>query len=182
MVATSAPPSISFIVPTIGRPSLTTALASIETWDSDEVLVVQHTPPAGDYGASERQEGTDKARCDYLAFLDDDNVYVPGHRVLMDRTIRDSRIKNATPVPILFRIQFPNGKRIWSRKWVKNGNVDTQMILVPNDKDMLYAWNTQRRCNDFFFINQWRWSARTIFWCPDVIALMGHDEATPFAV
>jgi hypothetical protein len=44
---------ISFIVPTIGRPSLAKTLASIECWPGDEVLLVGspngHTPSSTPY-------------------------------------------------------------------------------------------------------------------------------------
>jgi glycosyltransferase involved in cell wall biosynthesis len=166
--------SISFIIPTLRRLTLQRAIDSIEVWPRDEVVVVASDPPGirVAWGNPERQEGTDRARCDYLAFLDDDNTYVQGHRALMDAAIREGE----PHVPILFRIRYPGGRMLWERRWVKNGNVDSQMILVPNRPEMLHDWRSKQRFADFHFINQWRWPAKSIKWREEVIALMSHED------
>lgn len=164
--------TISFIIPTIGRPSLKDTLASIEIWPGDEVLVIEHHPPSGNWGNAERQEGTDKAKCDYIAYIDDDDVYVPGARQTMDEAIRQEPKDH----PILFRIKYPNGRVLWDKKRVKNGNVSTQMILVPNVKEMLWGWDQSHSWADFWFISRWKWPAKTIKWREEIIALMGHND------
>ncbi len=164
--------TISFIIPTVGRPSLQKTIDSIEKWPGDEVLVIQHTPPSGNWGNAERQEGTDKTKCDYLAYIDDDDVYVKGHRAIMDQAIRENPNGN----PILFKIKYPNGRILWEKKWVKNGNVSTQMILVKNNKSMLYHWDQQHTWADFQFINRWQWPAKSIDWRNEVLVLMGHND------
>lgn len=162
--------TISFIVPTIGKPSLKNTLASIETRPGDEVLVIQHHPPSGNWGNAERQEGVDKAKCDYLAFIDDDDVYVTGHRKLMEDAI------NQEPhgYPILFKIKYPDGHTLWTKKRVKPGNVSVQMIVVPNIKSMLSPWDQKHAWADFEFINCWTWHAIDIKWREEVICLMGR--------
>lgn len=164
--------TISFIIPTIGRPSLKKTLSSIETWLGDEILVIKHNPPSGNWGNAERQEGTNKAKCDYLAYIDDDDVYVPGARRLMDAAIKEKPKDH----PILFKIRYLNGRELWQTKWVKNGNVSTQMILVPNIKEMLWGWDQKHSWADFQFINRWKWPAKTIKWRSDVIVRMGHND------
>lgn len=164
--------TISFIVPTTGRPSLKKTLASIETWPGDELLVIQHNPPSGNWGNAERQEGTDKAKCDYLAYIDDDDVYVPGHRKIMAKAIEENPGGN----PILFKMRYPSGRVLWQKKWVKNGNVSTQMILVPNKKEMLSKWDQKHTWADFAFINCWHWPAKTIDWREEIICLLGHND------
>ena len=143
--------TISFIVPTIGRDSLQATLGSIEKWPGDEILVIRHNPPSGNWGNAERQEGTDKAKCDYITYIDDDDTYVPGARAIMDQAIRES-----PDVPILFRIQFPSGRILPRKKWIKNGNLSTQMILVPNKKEMLYGWDQKHHWADYYFIKRWK--------------------------
>lgn len=165
--------TISFIIPSMGRKSLQATLNSIKKWEGDEVLVIKHNPPSGNWGNAERQEGMDKAKCDFLAFIDDDDVYVEGVRELMDKAIRDSGDNR----PILFKMKYPNGKVLWNKKWVKNGNVGCPMILVPNNKEMLYCWEQKRSMADFHFINRWKWSAsKDIFWVDKIIALLGHND------
>ncbi len=161
--------TISFIVPTVGRPSLGAAIRSIEPWVGDEVIVVKLDPPGGHWGNEERQEGMRRATRGWLAFLDDDNAYVAGHRELMELAIR-----SAPERPTLFRVRFADGEVIWRRRWVKNGNVDVHMVLVPNRPEMLHDWRSKQRFADFHFVNQWRWPAKQIQWREEVIATMGH--------
>ncbi|HLG90588.1 MAG TPA: hypothetical protein VI336_00265 [Candidatus Saccharimonadales bacterium] len=165
--------TISFIIPTIGRQSLKDTLDSIKPWPGDEILIIQHSDShIGIYGNAERQEGTDKAKCDYLAYIDDDDVYVAGAREIMDKAIKEGH----SDKPILFRMQYPNGRILWLKRWVKNGNVSTQMILVPNKKDMLPEWDIRHRWGDFHFINRWKWPKKDIIWRSEVIALLGHND------
>ena len=118
LVSESNYATISFIIATTGRPSLQRTLASIDKRPGDEVLVIQHDPPSGNWGNAERQEGTDRATCDYLAFIDDDDVYVPNHREIMAQAILDSPKR----YPILFRMQYPSGRVIWRDKAMKCGD------------------------------------------------------------
>lgn len=164
--------TISFIIPTIGRESLNDTLASIDSWPGDEVIVIKHNPPSGNWGNAERQEGMDKATGDYLALIDDDDVYVPEHREIMDNAIKE----NSNNYPILFKMQYPNGRVLWKKKWVKNGNVGCPMILVPNDKKMLHGWEQDCSWADFQFINRWHWHAKDIIWREEIIVLLGHND------
>jgi glycosyltransferase involved in cell wall biosynthesis len=164
--------TISFIIPTIGRKTLQKTLDSIQEWPDDEVIVVKHNPPSGNWGNAERQEGMEKATKDYLAFIDDDDVYVPGARYIMNRALKE----NFEDYPILFKMQYPNGRVLWERKRVKNGNVGCPMILVPNNKEMLHCWEQNVSWADYQFINRWHWHAKDIIWKEDVIALLGHND------
>ena len=164
--------TISFIIPSIGRPSLKKTLASIKEWPGDQVIVVQFDSPTGNWGNPERNEGMKKATCDYLAFIDDDDVYAPGAREIMDLAIQENHDEN----PILFKMRYPNGKVVWKKKWVKSGNVGSPMILVPNKKDKLPKWDVRHRWADFQFINEWAWPAKGIMWRHEIIALIGHND------
>ena len=173
--------TISFIVPTIGRPSLQATVASVERWDGDELLVIKHDPPGGNWGNAERQHGLDIATKQYIAFIDDDDVYVPGHRQIMADAIQENPGK-----PILFRVLYPNGSVIWKPSnihgrppQIKNGNVSSQMILVPNNRDMLAKWDQGHSFADFLFVARSKWGNRSAWvWREEVIALMGHDTST----
>ncbi len=165
--------TISFIIPTVGRQSLKDTVASIEPWPGDEILVIQHNDShTGIYGNAERQEGINRAVCDFIAFIDDDDVYASGAREIMDQAIKESPADN----PILFRMQYPDGRILWRKRWVKNGNVGTPMILVPNQKDKLSEWDIRHRWADFHFINRWKWPKKEIIWRSEVIALLGHND------
>jgi len=164
--------TISFIIPTVGRDSLKKTLASIESWSGDEVLVIQHNPPSGNWGNNERQEGTDKAKCDYLAFIDDDDVYVPGHREIMANAIKE----NVNGYPIMFRMRYPSGRVLWEIKKIKCGNIGAPMFLVPNKKESLHKWEPERSAADFIFADKWHWPAKLTVWREEIIALPGHDD------
>lgn len=164
--------TISFIVPTKGRPSLQKTIESINLWPGDELLVIKHNPPSGNWGNSERQEGTDRAKCDFLAYMDDDDVYTTGHREIMDKAIRE----NPKNYPIMFKMKYPNGRVLWDRKKIACGNVSTQMFLVPNIKDNLHRWEPTRFAADFIFADKWAWPAKLTLWREEIIAYLGHDD------
>jgi hypothetical protein len=143
------------------------------------VLVIKHDPPSGHWGNEERQEGLDRARCEYVAFLDDDDEYVSGHRELMADTIA------AHPdQPILFRIRYPSGRTLprpsnipGHMPQIKCGNVSSQMILFPNDRSRLARWDPLHRWADYDFIVRNGWGNRGAFhWNGEVIALMGRED------
>lgn len=176
---------ISFIVPTIGRPSLAATLRSIECWPGDEVLVVGNVgevasvagthyrlipcEPGGDWGHAERNLAMPLAACRYLAHIDDDDVYVPGTRALMADVIA-----KAPGRPVLFRMRYPNGITLWQEPVVRCGNVGTPMILVPNMPTRLGTFKSFVG-GDCAFIEGWKWLREEIVWRPEVIALLGHN-------
>lgn len=175
--------TVSYIVPTVGRPSLVNTLASIETWPGDEILVVGQvsgvTDPrvraipcarGEDWGGVERRLGMAVATGAYLAFIDDDDTYLPGARAEMAWTMADTPGR-----PTLFRIQYPSGAVLWRDPFLRLGNVSTQMILVPNDPGRLGHWSGRRE-GDYDFLASMAWGPETIVWRPEVIAEMGHDD------
>lgn len=180
---------ISFIVPTVGRPSLMATLRSIETQPGDEVIVVgknvttslaalKRRPevklldcePGNDWGHQERMFATPYARCKYVAHIDDDDVYAPGARALMADAIGE-----AAGRPILFRMRFPNGITLWDEPVIRCGNVGTPMMLIPNRPTMLGTWGSFVG-GDCHFLETSKWSLVDGYvWRPEVIALLGHN-------
>lgn len=176
--------SISFIVPTIGRPTLFEALASIGMLPGDETIVIGPTiyrprdanikhllcDNGNNWGCKERTLGIAEAKGDYLAFLDDDDVYAPEARDKMEQAIQ------LTPQrPVLFRMIYPDGKVLWDDPVLYCGNVSTAMILIPNRPEMLGQWTTRRE-GDYDFLDSMKWPEVDIVWRPEIIALMGHND------
>lgn len=163
--------TISFIIPTKGRDSLGRTLRSIECWDGDEILVEVDNPISNAWGNPQRNNAMARAKGDYLAFIDDDDWYVEGHREMMQHAINEN-----IGHPILFQVKYPNGQLKWSKPEIVAGNITTQMILVPNNKTLLHTWEGKRNMADFIFVDKWGWFDDEVVWKEQVIALMGHDD------
>ncbi len=163
--------SISFVIPSLNRPSLHRTIASIERWPDDEILVEFDIPRSNRWGNDQRNKAIKRAEGDYLAFIDDDDWYVKGHRQIMQDAINENEGK-----PILFQMQYPEGRVLWEEKEVKPGNVSTPMILVPNIKGMIYHWEGARNMADFIFINKWKWHKNQIVWKEQVLVNLGHAD------
>ena len=162
---------ISFIIPTMGRDSLGKTLRSIELWKGDEILVEVDSPPSGRWGNDQRNLAMKRAKGDYLAFMDDDDVFVKGHRDIMEKAMLQNSGR-----PSLFRIKYPDGRIVWEKAEIVPGNISTQMILVPNNSKMLSGWKDGRNMADFIFVDNWGWLDSEISWRREIICLMGNDK------
>jgi hypothetical protein len=173
---------ISFIVPTLGRPSLLATLKSIELWPGDELIVIgnvkeatsgqtRYVPclPKGDWGHTERNLAMPMARGQYLAHIDDDDTFVPGTRALMEDAIR-----TAPGRPTIFRMRFPNGIILWQEPVVRCGNLGTPCFLIPNRPTMLGKWGPAVG-GDCQFLETSKWRPEDYVWRPEIIALLGHN-------
>lgn len=173
---------ITFIVPSVGRPSLVTTLASIETLPGDEILVVgdrvwtgdprvRHVqcPRGNDWGHTERNFAAPLARGSYIAHIDDDDTYVVGTRALM----QDAIIRTPNR-PILFRMRFPNGITLWREPELRCGNVGTPCILIPNIPERLGQFRSFVG-GDCAYLEEAKWERDEFVWRPEVIALLGHN-------
>lgn len=178
---------ISFIVPTLGRPSLVATLKSIETKPGDEIIVignvkgatvhregggtVRYIPclPKGDWGHTERNIATPLARGQYLAHIDDDDVFVAGTREIMEDAIRREPGR-----PTIFRMRFPNGITLWSEPVIRCGNLGTPCFLIPNRPTMLGKWGSFVG-GDCQFLETSKWRPEEYVWRPEIIALIGHN-------
>lgn len=174
---------ISYIIPTIGRSSLAATLRSIERWKHDEVIVVGETtvdmpegvrfvacPRGHNWGAKERTIGIAFATGKYLAFIDDDDVYVSGHRSQMQ-----AAMEVFPGQPVIFRMQYPNGYVLWREPVLKCGNVGTPMAFVPNDPQKLGQWSSRRE-GDFDFLTSSTWRSEDFIWRREIVALLGHND------
>ena len=182
---------ISFVLPTLGRPGLLEALDSIELWSGDEVLVVGemhalnpyirqsdidrgvrflHCPRGNDWGHSERNFAQQHAKGAYIANIDDDDVFAPGHRALMAEVTETNR-------PAIFRMQYPNGMKLWYWHGLVEGNVGTPMMFFPNDRAKLGTWGNSY-CGDSAFLISCKWTPPEYVWRPEIIALIGRDQNT----
>ena len=165
--------TISFIIPSINRETLKRTIDSIEMRKGDEIIVEFDVPKSNGWGNAQRNKGIERATTDYLAFIDDDDYYVSGHRQVMENAARENPDK-----PNLFRIRYPNGMVLWDKREIIPGNISTQMIFIPNKKEMLSEFWKKRNMGDFIFVDKWLWPDEDVIWREEIICLMGHDDNT----
>jgi glycosyltransferase involved in cell wall biosynthesis len=186
--------NLSIIVPTIGRQTLSETLKSIlkQVSPDDEVLVIADGEqpdaeriakpfggrvtyleygPTRDFGHSQRNYAMGIAKNGYLAFMDDDDVYVDGAL----GTIKEAIEANADR-PLMFRMHFLD-KIIWRRPVLEIGNVSTQMFIVPNARERLAKWESHHVGDFVFFWNTLElWPAGALIWREEIIARLEQQN------
>ncbi len=183
--------SLSIIVPTCGRPSLKRTLDSclVQMTPDDRIIVVGDGPqPASEelctsvderiiyldgpltkcYGHKQRQVGLPVAAEDYVVFMDDDDVFTPGAL----QVIRDAAGRWPGR-PMLFQFIDKNGAVIWQRPELRQGNVGTPCIVLPNKPELFGTWG-DRYEGDYDFIrstvDRWPGGEQAIAWRPNIVA------------
>jgi Glycosyl transferase family 2 len=177
--------TLTYLVPTIGRETLSRTLASIagQQLPGDETLVVgateaiQATADAfrcryvycdvgGNYGATERMRGLPLVRTDYLTFLDDDDVAAPGARARLADVL--ARVAGH---PVIGRMQYASGLTLWVDPALRCGNVGSPMFVLPNRPERFGTW-TGRYEGDFDFIRSCQWAPTEYCWSTETLALV----------
>jgi glycosyltransferase involved in cell wall biosynthesis len=169
--------SLSIIIPTLGRRTLSRTLRSISSQDAFgddvEVIVVgdgprpaaraqfereavkhpnwtylEHGPQPG-WGHAQRMAGLERARGRYVMFINDDDGYAPGALA----TIRQAMVEHPGRV-VIFKMDRI-GILYWRRPEIRQGDVSVQMYLVPNVAEKVGSMtNPIRYESDFDFIVQ----------------------------
>jgi len=128
-------PTITFVVPTSGRETLDRTVRSITSQfaPGDEIIVVY--TDHGDGGNIGTNSAQGRAEGDWIAFMDDDDVFVPG-------AIAEMRGWAATnPGKIgIFRRKSDAWPTQWSLPELRPGNVARPLFLVPNVRGKLGEW------------------------------------------
>lgn len=188
---------LSVVIPTLGRPSLADTLASCA--DADEIIVVLDTsrgttelpcplPPNAKYhadhfgvtgGHAGRVVGIGMATGTHLAFMDDDDIYMPGAIQVM----RDA----ACDVPVIFRMDHYSHGNLWRDPTIRFGNVSTQMYVVPNDPARLGTWTPHipgipEPGGDYTFIKETCELMGGPVWRDEIISKLRPDRGPTIAV
>lgn len=158
-------PTVTVVVPTLGRSSLARSLRSCS--EADEIIViadetgdVEHaraasapftrrffTAPHGlGQGYAQREIGMLYATSTHLAFLDDDDIFLPD--------ALDTMRVAATTVPVIFRMNHPLLGVVWREPQLVFGNVGTPMLLVPNRNVGRWRPHYEGVGGDFTFIQE----------------------------
>jgi len=172
-------PWLSVIIPTAGRDTLQRALESIRTQappDEVEILVIvdgnavrlvedfgsilktgrpygartmPHDAGYSEWGHPQCQHGMGVALGQYLAFLGDDDEYLPGALEWMHRYVQQPAGLDMA----LFRVQMERrGDVVWDKPELREGYISGQCVLVRNQQDKLGTWRADGHWGDFAFI------------------------------
>jgi hypothetical protein len=155
--------SLAVVVPTLGRPTLGRALASLGGLrPGDEVIVVADGPrpaaraaweagglpgwygelpaAAGGWGGPARTFAQRKAAAAWLCYLDDDDAFTPDALATFRRVIRE--LGHARR-PVIFRMAGRPEGTVWRERVIASGNVSSQCLLVPNQPALVPGWGPE---------------------------------------
>lgn len=161
----TSPPLISVIIRSMDRPSLSAALESVlaQSWRPVEVLVVPasgraHQPlPLGPQGIAieladvpaqplprpaAANAGLDRARGEWLIFLDDDDVFLPGHLDKLARALEEHPDAVAAYSDVDLGSLMPTG---WCSRHRFEADFDPERLRFENYLPM-HAVLFRRRC------------------------------------
>jgi glycosyltransferase involved in cell wall biosynthesis len=193
--------NFSIIIPTCGRRTLARTLQSIQLAGlllGDEVIVVGDGPqpiaseickhfqpfmdvkylehgPTHCFGNAQRDFGMRTAIKDMLAFMDDDDEYVAGCLDVM----RQFAVENPGKV-LIFQMYHRSVGVIWKEKVLREGEVGTQTVVLPNVQERLSQWTCEQiperdYMGDYYFfrrtVDNWPGKDAGIVWVKFPVAV-----------
>lgn len=192
-------PSISVIVPTVGRIQLRRSLESVygQLEADDELILVadgpirsvrdvvaefasprlrylEHDDPESSFGWAQRNVGMRIASGDVMAFLDDDDTYLPNALASIRREAVHGR-------PMIFRREYKD-RFSWTAPEFIEGEIGTGMFVVPRIEGRwmecpMSLTRVKPGYTDFRWILETLelWPAHSVLWCRDFIyCCKGH--------
>jgi hypothetical protein len=143
----TAPPSLSIIIATRGRPHLAiTAATTASQLDHGDELLIQRLDCA--WGAEARRHAIPRAAGTHLMFIDDDDVHTTDALDIV-RSALDKDPDHAH----FFAMRYLDDGRTLTPTWpLRCGYIATPMFVVPNDPATLGVW-TDRYEGDYDFIH-----------------------------
>jgi hypothetical protein len=188
-------PLLTVILPTLGRPTLEAAVQSVRQQLPPaccEILLVMDTHPSHTtrdearvhavaaqytcrveaydggvacYGHPQRNYGMTRAQGTWLAFLQDDDCWLPGAgAAIMQSCLRPPQ------APRLFRTDTWQAGVVWRTPELVVGNIDADCIVTPNVAGRLGWWQLRYE-GDFDFIQQTCTCWGQCIWETEVIAV-----------
>jgi glycosyltransferase involved in cell wall biosynthesis len=190
-------PTLTLIIPTIGRPLLERLLdqASVQIGAADEILVIgDGFQPAGAAMVEKRKDprihyhefGPSKcwghpqrnyamllASGSHIMFLDDDDETIPGAFDIIRKAVQECPEKL-----LIFRIHHREFI-IWTEPEIRLMNVSTQCFVVPNAPERFGTWGA-RYAGDLDFITtsveKHPDRENGIAWREEIIAIHGEAD------
>ena len=139
-------------------------------------------PPGKNWGFNERREAIIRAVGTHLMFIDDDDAVLPGAVSTIRAAVSEEPLR-----PHVFRIVLPDGRIVPNVRVIREGNVGSPSMIVPNVWSQLGQW-TPRYAGDFDFIESTLrhypdgpvWHDEVIYGCREFgrMAWESHMKAT----
>jgi glycosyltransferase involved in cell wall biosynthesis len=175
---------LNVIIPTTGRPTLAATLRSLKDLDGrDRVIVVAdgNAPGVGkrlrrpgkaaldyislphntgDWGATPRHVGMELARGGWLWFLDDDDTATPDAVGVIRRALTVGK-----RIPRMFKMKRgePYNDTLWTIKEYREGNVSSQMMILPAVQSLCGRWGR-------YYSGDWGFLEETAgLWCGEAV-------------
>ena len=164
---------LAVVVASQGRPTLERTVASVapQLCPGDRLIVDLNND--GAWGAHARnrqidalQSAADWPAVEWLMFLDDDDVYVPGALEAVRARVGELPADYAVHV---FRMRYADGSSLWQEARILPGNVGTPMVVVPAITAARFGLSYIGDCD---FIQQAAAEAGRVVWHPETIALI----------
>ena len=104
-----------------------------------------------DFGNAARQSLIERAAGTHLVFIDDDDQLASRALATMRRVADEHPGRIA-----IFRMRYLDGRMLWSEPALRERNVSSQMLLVPNVPGKLGRWENSeyQRMADWSFISE----------------------------
>ena len=161
-------PRLSFLIATKGRMSLADTLASIfAQWEPGDQVIADKNAD-GDWGHAARNRMMPSAYGNFLLFIDDDDVYLPG---AID-AIRKG-CDEAWDAMHFFRMRYPDGRVLWQNKTQIEDNLSTQMLAAPNRTSWLGQWGDRYAGDADFVVSTLKLLPSDPVWHEDVVVQVG---------
>jgi Glycosyl transferase family 2 len=146
-------------------------LARVLAAEHPRLRYVEHDGGVHAWGHPQRNYGATVARGRHLAWLGDDDLYLPGAFAAIAGAIARQR----EPGVFLFRWISPWKHVLWHTAGFlgdEPGHIDAECIVCPNVPDRLGTWRNRYQ-GDYDFIRETigNWGGlERVAWCPEVIA------------
>jgi glycosyltransferase involved in cell wall biosynthesis len=157
-MSSAARPTFSIVVPSTGRSTLGKTLESVaaQVEPGDEIIVIVNDygdEGGGARGYRARQEGMAKASGSHILFCDDDDIFLP-HALA---TMRKFASEHPGRLGLFRRVFNARGMIQWSEPVLRRGNLQPQLMCVPNVRGKLGQWGKVEDgelWTDVFFVQE----------------------------
>ena len=145
-------PRFDIILPTIGRDSLLAATESVEqqTYKDWRLITVHDTENRGDYGAWARNTAIAIGDSEWIAYIDDDDVWLPHHLALLAIEIEANPLVNmvrTTGQAFMWKHKSPRTSKL-VRKLGAVNSTDILTVGMAHTREIFHKTQGWQPCDN----------------------------------